>query len=478
MPIYPLPTSGLVGADIGPHPGASDTHLEQHYQINGKLNALHLDVRADFGGGGLGIADETAAIEAAYAAGEASGRPFIVYCGPGRWNVSQYENPDHAGIWSAIQFRDGSTFRGAGESATEIFLIANQGDHVASHIMSNRDQAGTNKNIRFEGFTLNGNAANQDYLFYGIVTTRTRGVTYRNVTAKNCRGTANAPPGETFHIENSFCSNVVHEACTVTSDDAGPTGTGFSCDVSTNVTYTGCFSELMEHGHGYTHWHCANITYTGCFAQRNGDLGFNSEFSHDITYTGCHGGGAANDEQASYPYTLSQDLGNGNTGFVANFTTHYSLIGCSAIGNGGNGFSAVNQGTDYPDGQIIGGHYTDNAGHGLYFGPADEVAPRFSISPATIFTGNGYSLNVGSAIGSINVDHLLPGPPVPASGVAYANPYPFDVEVIISTAGVINFVTIAGANLTAHYNHVPVRRGGTIAINYSSTPPTWIWFRK
>lgn len=435
------------------------------------------DVVEMFGADPTGTLDSTAEIEAAMAWLEAQGGG-VCFLRPGLYKVSQFENPDHAGVWSAIQIRNKVKLLGSGEGCTTILLAAAQGDHAASHIISNRDQAGDNQTLVYEAFTLDGNAANQTELFMGILTTRTRGVTYRDVTVKNVRGDDNAPPGETFHIENSFCTDVRHIGCTVTSDDGGDTATGFSCDVSTNISYVGCVAYGMEHGHGFTHWHCSNVRYTACDAQLNGDLGFNSEFSRDVTYVGCDGGGISNDEADSYPYTESTSLGNGGSGFVCNASTRYRHIGCSAVGNGDNGFSAVNSGTDYGSGEIIGGDYTGNTNHGLFFGPSNSVAPNWSVSPETQYAGNAFDLNVGTTIGSTNAQHLLPAPAMPASGVALANPFPFDVDLVIDTAGVINFVTIAGANLTAANRNVTVKRGGTVAINYSSTPPTWVWFRK
>jgi len=301
----------------------------------------HYDVRA-WGAVGDGVADDTAAIQAALdAAGAAGGGE--VHLPAGTYSVSVAPHPDNAGYLQGLIIHSGTVLCGAGIGRTVVKVANAQPDWSA--IVRNRN-IGTalDSSITLRDLTLDGNAANQAGAGYqGVAMLRARGVRFENVRVKNVRGTTTSGTGEGFHFEVGLCTDVFYTNCEVVGD-AGSTATGFSADSSNMVRYVNCIARGMTVCAGFTHYACRNVQYVNCHGYLNATAQFNGEVSTDIQYVNCVAGGySASVATAGFP-TPNTDLG-GAYGFVVSSSTNTLLSNCTALANGtdlvDNGTSTV-----------------------------------------------------------------------------------------------------------------------------------------
>jgi hypothetical protein len=310
----------------------------------GGVNGPTFDVKA-FGAIGDGVADDTAAIQAAIDAAFNAGGG-VVFVPRGRYLVSPRLHPDTTSVAACLVMKANVELHGAG-NGSEIFLgvvpnavpagcISNWQLHVISNsVPYNTSPGTTSTNIRITDLTVNGNAVNQTFVApnnaHQVFTGHARGVWITRVVSKNFYGTNTAPPGETMHFECNGSTDVHYVDCEVYVDDGGQSASGFSANVSSGVSYMGCISRNMTIAMGFTHYQSALIRYVNCHAYNNGFAGFNSEISEYITYANCQSGGRAADtnlgvlaDQATLPNEY---------GFKIFGSSFVSIVGGSASYN-------------------------------------------------------------------------------------------------------------------------------------------------
>ncbi len=422
-------------------------------------------VDVDACGGGTGVTDNSSAIAAAETLLTTLGGGILAF-GPGTYNASARAHPD--GGYAMLITPPNVQVVGAARGATVVKLIASQPSGTV--LVENRNaSAGGDENIGFADITLDGNAVNQTQLIEGFDMFRARTLDFTRVTVTNVRGTAGAPPNETFHFEVVYCADVNFVDCAAVGT-SGATATGFSADASTNVTYVACTARGMGNAHGFTHNNCRNLTYTACRSYLNAGIGFNSESSRDIVYNACTAGGAAA-AAAGYPFTSGQSMGNTGNGFVINATTAFQINGCTSSNNGGHGIFT----TGTVGGQISGGVYRANGGYGISLSGTSEQTVTFAGIPQT--SGNafaGYNFTTAGAI--TNLPGRIQGsqiPAVPATNVAATNNLPFNVDIYI-IGGTYTAVYIDGAVNLGAVGYVRLRPQQQIIITYTAAP-TWLW---
>lgn len=423
-----------------------------------------------------GATDARAVIQAML---DAANPGDVVSLPPGSFLLTLAEVAGFAGYYAGLTIPSGVTLAGSGQSATTLTLAANQTPSMAAgdgvSIIYNADLDGSGDvGVEVRDLTIDGNAANQGTATHnGISWVRTRGARCRRVTVKNVRGQGNAPPDESFHFDTQLGLDTGYLDCTALGD-AGSTASGFSANNATAVRYHGCDAYGMTEGMGFTHHECEIVSYLGCHAYLNGDNGFNSEESQGVSYTACHAGGEVASGSSPWPLAAGTSLGNTASGFVVNGTRNALLTSCTARKNA-TGLSIV-EGTAGASGRLLGCAITDNTTAGVSCSTAATLL-RWQVDNSSIVDNNNggateYNLPTGWTAGPGNE---LTTPAIPASGVAYANPYPFAVTVYITAPGTIALLRVNGADIDTGAKSLRLLPGMTVTIFYSAAP-SWLWF--
>lgn len=410
---------------------------------------------------GLSAGKAKATVAAALAAVPTGG--YVQMLG-GTFDLLLDDHPADASYQVGGVVYSGTILRGLG-AVTRLRIADNQPSGYG--LMNRQIAAGGDDGIVFEDFVLDGNNVNQagDAIHQGITLLRARNVKHHRVWVMNCRGTALSGPNESFHFDAQLSSSISYTDCCAVRT-LGSTASGFAANASTDVTYSGCRAWGMTVTNGFTHNGCVGVTHVNCQAFLNGAGGFNSESSDTVAYDSCTAGGKATTGNLSHPYSSGQSLGNAGIGFIANDSTNVLLSNCVSRGNQ-HGLWCSGPAAS---GRIVGGSYSDNSLVGINF--VDDSETRFKVTATPVVSGNGsspYRYTAGFAGGP----GVAPVPPVPASGVALTNPFPFDAMVII-TGGTVFFLTIDGANPTAVSGTFPLPFGKDILMSFSA-PPTWVW---
>jgi len=120
----------------------------------------------------------------------------------------------------------------------------------------------------------------------------------------------------------------------------------------------------------------------------------------------------------------------------------------------------------FPDGTVVGAYVRDRF---LVF-PPSGAPPGAAVSTATV-------ANSRVTLSQLNPGGLfLAAPTVPATTVAYANPYPFDVSLnIVNNSN--SSTLLDGTIVTATPTMLRLPRGSSITFTYVGTAPTWKWMR-
>lgn len=347
-----------------------------------------------------------------------------------------------------------------------LFLRASQA--TDGQVVMNKEIQGT-ATVRgpvFADVTVDGNAANQTHVHHGVFLRKAHGARLRSVTARNCRGTATSGSNETFHFEVQASSDVAYRDC-VAEGTAGSTASGFSINVATGIRYHGCVARWMTVSCGFTNSLSTHISYTDCWAYLNALHGFNSEFSADVAYVGCVGGGYAENDSgnAPYPYSSGQSLGNTAHGFNILGGSRVVLTSPMARNNAATGVAFASTTAEC---QVIGGDIMENANWGLY---ADATSvPLVRVGPVPVMSNNVYG-NLGFGAMTAFNDPANPTQPsaVPASGAATVSPYSIDATAYVS-GGTVTAIAVGGrtTGLTSGAIRWPV--GKALTLTYSVAP--------
>ncbi len=503
MPRPPLPT---VGADIGAwgtknnalwtdahasldrvDPGVagnSSSYLGWNVAVPVLLKFRSVDpTHPRWGAVGTGnnadAANNTAAFNAALLSG--AGNAVSLEVPGGDFRVIPVVIPGFSGFHTAVQLPSKTRIAGSGVGRTIIKLAASQNTGTQYKLIGNTGLNGGDESIYVADLTVDGNNVNNvGNLSFGLHLLRARGVRVERVRALNVYGDAAFPPGETALIEFAQCVDV-HVSDVEAIRTAGNTAVGVGSSQSTNMVYDRVIARNMTHSMGIASWQGAHHTYSDCHSYLNGVNGFNIEFGRDIIFNACHAGGsAAAQADGLAGVTASQSLGNTGAGIVINSTLRATLNVCHSRKNE-SGLSVVSEGVDHSSVNVIGGHYSDNLVFGMNFGPTGGPNARMStVSRETIVTGNGTTNIAVPDLGYIfGLNNLLPTPTIPASGVVYQNPYPFDVVVLLTRndGGItlVNEQYLGFWDATGKHT-INLKAGSTIRFDYG-TAPSWFWYR-
>lgn len=428
-----------------------------------------------FGARGDGITDDTAAIQAACDAARLNGGG-IVTLPAGICLVSARAHPN---LSTQVCFWVGSNtlVRGSGPGAT-IIRLANNQPNQASIITNFQTVANTDVNISFTDFTIDGNASGQAGSVdaqYGINLFGVAGVTFNNMDGRNVYGInaggngPNGTPGEGMTFDLTGCSHVAYSQCRAYSDGVMNTSTGFSANACNDVSYVNCWAYGLRYSMGFTNWKCWSARYANCWAVNCGNDGFHSELCDGLFYVNCTSGGTTS-PLATNPYAPSTVLGSVK-GFQIFQSIEAVVSNCIAQKNSQVGLYIA--GATGPV-KVIGGAFTANTLYGIQCADAASVTQTtIKGRPVTAGNGSGEVWYNGALVG---LNTFAPGAavPVPATTVAFTNPFPFDAMVYI-TAGTVTAVALDGTTVfTATPCGVTVRQGGTITLTYT-VAPTWKW---
>lgn len=448
----------------------------------------------DYGALGNGVQDDTPYIQAALDAAHAVGGGKVV--GPaGIYMVSLFPHPLDSAYATALLVYSDTQLVGAGRDATIIRLIGSQTSTAANNylLLNYNISAGGDQQITVGDITFDGNAGSQTKTCIGVGYMRARGCRHTRVRVLNCYSTYPTSGIETFHFDYGLSTDGSWTDCEVVSTSAN-TASGFSANSSNNLKWAGCVAYGMGGGAGFTHNGCANLQHVNCHSYLNGNAGFNSEVSTEVTYSGCIAGGDSNGV-ATYPYAANTFLGNTGAGFTIN-GSDAQLSGCVSRHNLGYGVWVANSGVAILNGcdasfgtaagvnvdatstaWINGGRYASNNGNGIV-GPA--AGSKLFVGGPIIGGGNAspdFAL-AGVTHGPFQGPQTATVPAVPASTTAYTHSFPMGMDVYITAGASTCAVALDGtatstlaASGTGHYR---VRVGGSITLTYSSAP-TWVW---
>lgn len=367
--------------------------------------------------------------------------------------------------------------------------------------------------------------------FDGIELWRTHNCTFRDVIAKNMRGTSGGGgPNETFHFDTVGGAYNKFIDCTATSDDGGDTSSGFSANSSEGILWDRCWAYNMDF-HGMTMWESFYCKRNFCYSFGNRGTGLRVEEGHDNLDVGCTSGGSDRYND-TYVRDLFVTTPNSKNALNLKQTRRYRAVGCNFSFNLEKGIESnhsrnciisatqlvgnVGVAIYYADniaGEIASGVANTNGPTGTYsqlyvdpscyiarnngatdadnFSPASEDTAQFSVTTGsgdrfqTIYGTGRHNVRAsgvpGAASSTTNVYPLTTDTTFAitlASGTYLENYYPFEMEVNIygGTVTAVNVRRFGRAVQVANDTGVQVilPPGDAIAITYS-VAPSWSW---
>lgn len=444
----------------------------------------------DFGAVGDGVTDDRLAIQAALNTARLGGGG-VVFLPPGTYLVSSTAHPV-SNQTCCLVVGAHTVLMGSGAQASTIKLKNASPNQVFILINYSVTIPGSDQDIEFCDFTVDGNDANQSTgtvdADYGISLYRVWRARHHRVTVKNVFGVnngGNGPNGQNGEGLSFQCwgsTDIRYTDCDAYADVANDnTSDGFAANFSTNVHYKGCEAQNFGKGHGFALFHSYNLSLSACYAYRNASCGFHTDFCNGVTFTGCFSGLVTGDNNNNstdyeYPFPVAQTiLGNGASGFEFATTSYAQLIGCSGCNNGVDGIALTATCVNM---RVWAGNYINNGQYGIAMDSTCKgvctIQGAPNLSPNTID-----QIGTGGTPSHASVSGKFSGQPtVPASGTAFTNIFGVDCTVLVS-GGTVSQIQIDGNAIAGAFQGAAVafriRSGGTITFTYT-VAPTWAWF--
>lgn len=462
----------------------------------------------DYGADATGATDSTPAIQQALDACRVAGGGTVFFPLGTYSVITALRTGGFANNACALMPGGDTVLRGQGRGAS-IIRLAN-GSPGCSGLLSNNAAIFSPWNVSqeqvtFVDLTIDGNAGNNGAdTINGVFIWRQRNWKFHRVQIKDCRGTANSGgAAETF----MFYGNGSSELSFVDCDGIQTTGSvsnAFVANGCTMVDYVDCraigIGAGAAIGYGFNVGTSAagsrQVTYTNCKAYLCGQQGYHVDASNvqNVTYTACVAGGLASDivSGQQFPFTQSQSLGNGGSGWVCTVAAvGIKLVGCISDNNGAHGYdlragqfyldncsgrnNAAGQGlvfSNTPTARVSGGDYSNNL-IGIRFGAVADTA-NVRITGGPRLSGNATTAIQVNATNYAAPPANVAAPAVPASTVALTSPFGLDARVYVN-GGTVTAVALDGVATGQIAGAFIVPAGGTITLTYT-VAPTWTWF--
>lgn len=341
--------------------------------------------------------------------------------------------------------------------------------YPAPAIFANADASG-DTSITLRGLTLDGGAAAATGMTTGAILRSVRRVRLRDVAIRNMFGTI-APGGgvsDPGGVQIDQCADVlVSGVQAYTSDGAPVMSTGLAVRYARNVTLDGYTAQGLTTGHGAQLKACASVRAVGCDCYSNGGDGLRLAQVSNYHIESCDLGGT-NAPVANAAGAANATLGNTGNGLSILRSSGIGHVkGCLSANNGGLGISADASCSLLT---VAACQVNNNSGGGI-----NHAAANLRLTPDTKASGNsGFDVQMGGT--RFFPSGIQTTPTVPATTVAFTNPYPLAMTVIL-TGGTISAISVNGSSTTLTTTPATVRvpLGGTITLTYTSAP-SWRWF--
>lgn len=115
----------------------------------------------------------------------------------------------------------------------------------------------------------------QGHIYNGVVIYLSTNAVIENCSFYGIPGSASAPPGETFSINNYKSTGTIIRNVLVDGQGLAASGTGNNA--CTTILVQNSTFKNMGHGHGVAHYQSSDITYQGCQFLNNRNAGANFE---------------------------------------------------------------------------------------------------------------------------------------------------------------------------------------------------------
>lgn len=350
-------TASNWGFFIHEYNGITGSNLYSNNQVD-SIPSLYLTGRngngvynvREFGAQGDGVADDTAAIQAALNSARTSGGGEVVLPA-GTYLVSMNTNPNVPAFSQALYIGGNTTLRGAGRGATTIKLAA-QNAIDQQYVIRNynpQSSGATDTNITIRDLTVDGNAVNQT-LSGALSAQGGIGIFYaahlivENVDSKNHIGSTNGTPGpsgqsgESLQLLAYHCVNVAFLNCEAYCD-AGTIGSGIATSNSFDARIVNCAVHSTTFGLGFTNFRDSGLNISNCNAYATTDNGYLFEQSHHITLANCQAGGLTpNAGSPNPPFPINVYAGGVHNGFVLASCQAVTVDNCQVVNASLSGF--------------------------------------------------------------------------------------------------------------------------------------------
>jgi hypothetical protein len=121
----------------------------------------------------------------------------------------------------------------------------------------------------------------QGHIYNGLVVYYCTNAIVENCSFLAIPGSASAPPGETFPLNNYLSNNTTIRNIMI--DGQGVSATGIGHNSANGILVQNSTFQNMGHGAGVSHYQCTNIQYENCTFQNNHSAGANFEKNNSTT---------------------------------------------------------------------------------------------------------------------------------------------------------------------------------------------------
>lgn len=485
----------------------------------------------DYGAKGDGSTDDTLALQAMTDAARVAGGGTCLLRSNATYIVHLTVNPNVAGVSAALHLAsnvtldlNGATLKlGTNQAVDQQRMISNWNPQTSS----------TDAHIRIRNGIINGNALNQAGVggltqCDGIWLNYARDILVENIVAKNCYGNANTSPGEGRHILCRFCADVMYLNCLAYQDDgSNKTASGIAMYNCFNCQFVNCTVHDMFFSFGFTAYESSMVEMVNCscYACAAGP-GIQIEVCNQVTLSACQSGGsvlsyaqagpiaASTNEAVKYGFEVfgcqhvqiadCVALNASITGFQLQDATtpavtqnDVTLTGCTAGVSTSHGFATTGAGFDY---HFVNCTAYSNTSRGFLIQHTGSTGQTKLTNCRAISNGTGFQIDATplpfanmvncevqgnttqATFAGVNVSKItgtLSAPAIPATTVAFANPFPFASTVHI-LGGTVTHINVDGTDVaTATSATLPVTTrlpaGKSITLTYSVVPTSWVW---